>query len=408
MIRDFFRLAYLSLKNRKLRSWLTMIGIFIGIVAVVSLIGLGEGLRMGVMAQFNFLSTDILSVQATGSGNGPPGTGVVSPLTSDTIAGIKRLNGVDLVIGRMIENAKVEFNGHADFTFVASMPEYDARAFKELHRIANFEIAAGRALEPRDIGKVVLGANYGKADDFGVPVRPGDDVIVQGKEFVVAGILVKKGSFIVDNVVLMVESQVKEIFGTNDSYDILAVKVRDVGEVAAVKARIESFLRKDRDVDVGEEDFQVDSPEQAVKDLDATLFAVQLFVYVIACISIVVGGIGIANTMYTSVLERTKQIGIMKSIGARNRDVFLLFFLESGFLGLVGGGIGVLVGCGLAYGLAAVAQQVWGTDLLQVQISWVLIVSALIFSFVIGSLAGVLPAYQASKLKPVDALRSIK
>ncbi|HLD12411.1 MAG TPA: ABC transporter permease [Candidatus Nanoarchaeia archaeon] len=406
MFVDFVRLVYVSLKNRRVRSWLTMIGIFIGIAAVVSLIGLGEGLRAGVMNQFNFLSTDILSVTASGTGNGPPGTGVVAPLTKKNVEDIDTIPGVDFAIGRMIENARVEFNGRADFTFVTSLPEYDVPAFKELHRIAGFELAQGRLLSARDTRQVVLGYNYGKADEFGMPVEPRDRLIIQGREFDVVGLLKKKGSFIVDNVVLMTEEQVKNLFGT-ESYDLIAVKVRSVEEMSLVKVRIENYLRRVRDVDVGEEDFAVESPEQALKDLDATLFAIQLFVYVIAGISIVVGGIGIANTMYTSVVERTREIGIMKSIGARNPDIFWLFFLESGFLGLVGGLVGVVVGTGLALGLAKVAQ-VFGSDLVQVTISLPLIFGALLFSFVIGSVAGILPALQASRLHPVDALRSSK
>jgi len=114
------------------------------------------------------------------------------------------------------------------------------------------------------------------------------------------------------------------------------------------------------------------------------------------------------NTMYTSVLERTRDIGVMKAIGAKNSTIFALFFIESGFLGMVGGIIGIIVGLGFAYGLTAAGRQFLGSDLIQAHISPVLIVGALLFSFVIGTLAGVLPAIQAAKLQPVDALRAGK
>ncbi len=405
MIRDFARLAYLSLKNRRLRSWLTMIGIFIGIAAVVALIGLGEGLRAGVMAQFNFLSTDILTVQAQGLAQGPPGTGVVNPLQEHYIDDIERINGIDMAIGRIIESAKLQFNSRSDFTFVGSMPSRDKR--KEVERIAQLEIASGRMLKDGDSRRIVVGSNYASSSEFGIPVSPGDKIIVQGREFEVVGLLKKKGSFITDNIVLMNEKEVKEVFNVNNTYNVIAVKVISGQNLTAVKERLDIYLRKERDVEKGEEDFTVESPEQALRDLDATLFAIQAFVYVIAGISIIVGGIGIANTMYTSVVERIKQIGIMKSVGARNRDVFILFFIEAGFLGMVGGSVGVLVGMGLAYGLAAAASSFVG-GLLIVDIGWPLVIGSLLFSFVIGSVAGVLPAYQASKLKPVDALRSVK
>ena len=172
--------------------------------------------------------------------------------------------------------------------------------------------------------------------------------------------------------------------------------------------RIEKLLRKERDVEKGKENFVVESPEGMLESLDSTLFAVQIFIIIIALISLLVGGIGIMNTMYTSVLERTKEIGIMKSIGAKNYMIFNLFFIESGLLGMVGGIIGVALGLIFAYGLAAIGRAVLGVDLIQAKVSLTLIFSSLFFSFFMGTLFGVLPAIQASKLNPVDSLRSAK
>jgi putative ABC transport system permease protein len=110
--------------------------------------------------------------------------------------------------------------------------------------------------------------------------------------------------------------------------------------------------------------------------------------------------------MYTAVLERTREIGIMKAIGARNSVIFFLFFIESGFLGLVGGIIGILIGMGLAYGLAFLGKMALGSNLIQASVSIYLIIGSLLFSTVLGTVFGVLPAYRASKQQPVDALRS--
>ena len=150
------------------------------------------------------------------------------------------------------------------------------------------------------------------------------------------------------------------------------------------------------------------SPLPIIGTLNSTLFAVQLFVYIIAAISLAVGGIGIMNTMYTSVLERTKEIGVMKSIGARNSAIFTIFFIESGLLGMVGGIIGIILGLVFAFGLSAIGRVALGSNLIQASISPVLVFGALLFSFVLGTAFGVLPAYQASKLNPVDSLRSAK
>jgi len=406
MIRDYLRLSYDSLMHRGVRSWLTIIGIFIGITAVISLISLGEGLRGVVASQFNFLSTDVLVIQASGLNYGPPGTGAVNPLKEKYVDDIWRFNGVDIAVGRIIESSLLEFNDKSEAAFVVSMPQGSKR--KTVETIAQIELMRGRDLRDEDTNKVILGTNYVNADKFGKIIEAGSKVVIKGKEFEVVGILKKKGSFTVDNAVVMNEDELKKIFNVSDTYSIVAVKISKGADMSAVKEKIEDYLRKERNVKKGSEDFSVQTPQQAIKTLDSILFAVQIFIYVIAGISIVVGGIGISNSMYTSVTERTKQIGIMKSIGARNSDIFRLFLIESGLLGMFGGILGILCGLGLAYGLAFIGMVVLNTDLIRVNASMSLIVGALSFSFLIGSISGLLPAMQASKLKPVDALRYTK
>src|SRR3989338_5217903 len=406
MTRDYPRLAYGSLKNRKVRSWLTMVGIFIGIAAVISLIGLGQGLRVAVMGQFNFLTTDVLTIQASGLQNGPPGEGVVNPLLDSYVDDISRIPGVDRAIGRLIESTQIGYHGFQDFSYASSVP--DGKDRKEIERIANIELAHGRLLKDGDMNKVVLGIDYLDPETLGKPVQIRDSVTVHGKSFEVIGILAKKGSFIIDNAIQMNEAVMRELLNVNDTYDVIVAIVPNPADMARVKVRVEDYLRKERDVEKGEEDFSVESPEQALANLDSTLFAIQIFVYVIAGISIIVGGIGIANTMYTSVVERTKQIGIMKAIGAQRKMIFTLFLLESGFLGFVGGIVGILFGAGIAYGLAFLGSTFLGSDLIQVSLNWFIVLGALLFSFVIGTVAGFLPAVQASRLVPVEALRYVK
>jgi putative ABC transport system permease protein len=406
MIKDYLKLSYISFKNRGLRSWLTIFGILIGIAAVISLIGLGEGLRFAVMSQFNFLNTDIITVQASGLGNGPPGEGVVTPLNEKHVKDIEGVNGVETTIGRIIENSKIEFNEKAEFTFSSSIPSGEKR--KEIEKILTLEAEDGRLLLDKDKNKIVLGNNYKKADRFGKAIKVRDSVLVQDKEFNVEGILKKKGNFIIDNAIFMNENDLKDLFSINDTFDVIVVKVPNRNDIPIVKERIVNYLRRERDVKKGEEDFTVETLEQGLKNLDSTLFAIQMFIYVIAGISIIVGGIGISNTMFTSVIERTKQIGIMKSIGAKNKDIFQLFLIESGLLGFMGGLLGIGFGVGIAYSLALLGKIFLGSDLISVKISLLLVVSALLFSFVVGTIAGVIPALKASNLKPVEALRYVK
>lgn len=407
MIKDYLKFAINNIMHRKLRSWLTMLGIFIGIASVVSLIGLGEGLRSAINSQFGFLGTDVLSVTASG-GFGPPGTGVVDPLTDKELNAIERVNGVAGVGGRLIESVKLVFNRRIRFGYAASIPDGEAR--KIIEHIVNMDIQKGRKLEDGDSGAVVLGYGFLEEDNaFGKAILPGSKILLQDREFKVIGILKKKGNFQIDGAVFMNEDDLRNLFNiAKDDYDIIGVQFNENADVKKLTADIEKELRKIRNVREGEEDFSVQSPASILESVNSVILGVQIFVYVIASISILVGGIGIMNTMYTAVVERTKDIGIMKSIGAKNSTIFSLFFIESGFLGAVGGLIGVILGVFIATGLAFVGRLILGSDLISAQLSMTLILGALLFSFIMGSFFGTLPAVQASKLNPVEALRFSK
>jgi putative ABC transport system permease protein len=408
MLLDYIKLAFKSLANRRTRTYLTMIGIFIGIAAVVSLIGLGEGLRTAITSQFGFLGTDVLSVQAKGGGFGPPGQGIPNPLREDLIQDIERIGNVDYSFARYLESARFEFNDIQEIEIVASIPGGDER--KVFEKMSNLKTQQGRLLRDGESSKVVLGSDFLDEDNsFEEEIVTGKKVLINDREYEVVGILEKKGSFIFDSAVFMNEEPLLDHLREDDeTVDIIAVKVKDQNQITKTKEDIEKLLRKERDVDEGEEDFEVQTPQASLDQLNSTLFAVQLFVTIIALISLVVGGIGIMNTMYTTVLQRRKEIGIMKSIGARNSTIFWLFSFESGLLGSIGGIIGVALGMGLAYGLAFIGKMALGSDLIQANISPVLIIGALAFSFILGTLFGTLPAIQASKLNPVDSLRNAK
>ena len=406
-ILDFFSYSIENLRHRKLRSWLTMIGIFIGIAAVVALIGLGEGLRGAITGQFGFLGPDVLAVQASGLNfAGPPGQAVVNPLTKDLTEKIKSIPGVDIAVNRYIETGAFEFNDIQDIVFAWNVPENKERS--KFEKMLNLKVSHGRLLKDGDKFKVVLGNSFTDEDRFGKPIQVGNNIIFEGKQFEVVGILEKKGSFIFDTAVIMNEDVLISEFKDDDSVNAIAIKVNDLKSIGNVKRNVEELLRKERGVKEGEEDFTVQSPESALESLDDVLFGVQLFISIIAFISIVVGGIGITNTMYTAVLERTKEIGIMKSIGARNSSIFTLFFMESGFLGFVGGLIGVAIGVALANLFAFAGRQTLGSDLIKADVSLALVFGSLLFSVIVGLIAGTVPAYHASKKNPVDALRFAK
>ena len=205
MIKDFFSLALKNLKSRGIRSWLTLLGIFIGITAVVALVSLGNALEMAVAGQFGISQTEVITIGAGGiSGTGPPGSGVAKPLDMDDLAAVERVSGVKRAIRRNIESGKLEYNDKVVFGFAANVPNGQDREY--IYKQLDKDPIAGRYLKDGDTGKVFLGYNF-YVDKVGLDkeIIPGKKVLVNDKSFEVVGILDKKGSFIFDNLVFMNE-----------------------------------------------------------------------------------------------------------------------------------------------------------------------------------------------------------
>ena len=404
MLTDFFKLALNNLRRRKLRSWLTMLGIFIGIAAVIALISLGQGLRDAVTGQFASLGTEYLTIQNAGTGFGPPGSTVVEKLNDHDLKIVEGVRGIKEVVPRLIRIVKIEYNNAVSFNYVGDVSE-DKIKMNIVYSSGNLEAEKGRLLEIGDKGKVVIGQNIAKKENFGKEIDVGKKINIQGKDFEVVGILKKGSSFQVNDVIVMLNSDLENLLGIDNEIDLIVAKVEDTEDPVAVSDRIERALRNDRNEKIGEEDFSVQTPLEALSAVNQVLTAINVVVVGIAMISLLVGGIGIANTMYTSILERKKEIGTMKAIGAKNSSILLIFLIEAGFLGLVGGIIGVIIGGGAALAVGAIANSFFGSEIINVNLSIPLIIFAVGFSFLIGIISGIVPSYQASKLKPVDALR---
>ncbi len=403
-MKDYFDLSVKNLRHRGIRSWLTLLGIFIGVMAVVSLISLGNGLQAAVGAQFGISSTEIITVQAGGiSGAGPPGTGVTNKLTRDDADAIERLSSVDMAIPRILASGKMEYNNVLEFGFVMSLPEGEER--KVGYEILDIEAESGRLLKDGDTNEVILGYNFGaNGDIFGEPIVVGKTVLIQDERFQVVGIIKKKGSFIFDNIVMMNEEPARNLFDYGEDVDIIAVRIKDKDLMEKAKEDIEKLLRNRRDVDIGKEDFEVSTPDTALETVNNVLGGVQAFIVIIASISILVGAVGIVNTMTTSVLERRKEIGVMKAIGAKNSQIFMQFLIESGLLGLAGGFIGVVLGVLIGIGGILMINNWIGAEV-ALSIDFVLVGGALVGSFLIGAIAGIVPAMNAANQNPVEALR---
>jgi putative ABC transport system permease protein len=401
---DYLILALKNLKHRGIRSWLTLLGIFIGVTAVVALIGLGSGLQAAVSAQFGISSTQVLTVQAGGiSIAGPPGSGAVNKLSTDDVDAIGRLSSVEISVSRIVSQGKMEFNDIVAFGMAVSIPDGDERTFA--YEVMDLDLEIGRMLKDGDVNNVMLGYNFWKTGDiFEERIVPGKIVLVQDERFKVVGILQKTGSFLVDNMVFMNDAPLRDLMEYGDDVDIIAVKARSEKDMDGTKLDIEKLMRRRRGVDEGEEDFEVSTPAAMMETVNSVLGGVQAFIIIIASISILVGALGIVNTMTTSVLERRREIGIMKAIGAKNSQVFMQFFFESGMLGFVGGLVGVIFGTLISVAGIAGINSFLGSELPPV-IDFVLIGGALVGSFVVGAVAGIVPAMNAAKQNPVEALR---
>ena len=401
MISDYFNLAWKNLKKRKLRAWLTMIGIFISIATIFTLISLSLGLQGAIQDQFEMLGGDKFFIQPKGQ-LGPPSAGASVKLTKLDVDEVEKINGVKLVSYLVARNGEIEFKDEKRFFPVYGLPSKDMDLYTEL---GGFKIDEGKILGKEDRGKIVLGNYYKSRNIFSKPVKSGDKLLINGKEFEVEGIFQLVGNPDDDKNILMGSDDFEELFGTGDRVDFLIVQISEGENINEVAANTERRLRKFRNVNEKTQDFTILTPEELLATFGNILAIVTGFLGGIAAISLLVGAIGITNTMYTSVLERTKEIGIMKAIGAENKDILFVFIIESGLLGLVGGIIGVILGVSISKTIEYIAIQQLGTKLLQAAAPLWLIFGCLAFAFFTGVIAGTWPAWKASKTNVVDALR---
>src|SRR3989344_5269902 len=302
---DYFLLAFTNLRRRKLRSWLTMIGIFIGISAVVALISLGQGLEDAINEQFESICSDVIFVEERGL-QGPPGSGTsqFTKLTINDIDAINKVNGVKTSAGILVKTGKIESKDETQFTFVWGIP-----LEKEEKEIVNFfDIEEGRDLKEGDRRKAIVGIRFPEAKVFSKSVNVGDRINIEGISFDIVGRFEQVGNPFDDSAVMIPQEQMREIYNLVDEVSMIHIKVEDKEQIELIKERVEKDLRRFRREKEGKETFQIRTSEQYLQSFSNVLDIVQAVLVGIAAISLLVGGIGIMNTMYTSVVERTKEI----------------------------------------------------------------------------------------------------
>ncbi|MEM7813559.1 MAG: ABC transporter permease [Candidatus Aenigmatarchaeota archaeon] len=399
MIQNFAAIALTNIRHRRLRSFLTVFAVSIGIAAVISLISVSQGMQETIERQFQMLGTDKIIVMPGGRGlMGAFGLGA-GKLTEHDVAIIERVPGVDGVEAMVYGMARFEFGGDVKYSYLIGMPTRADAAWV----LGNLRVD-GRYLKEGDRYKAVVGHYFLAGKFFEKDVRLGSRLKIQNQTFKVVGALQEIGNRMDDTQVYVPIDVARELLDRPKGVDFIYAKVRPGADPAAVADKIEDAMRDERDQRPGEEDFSVQTMTQLMETVGTVLGVIQLILVGIAAISLLVGGIGIMNTMYTAVLERTREIGVLKAIGARNSSIMAIFLLESGILGVIGGVLGMLLGFGLAAGVEMAAAEA-GFPMLKVSVNPALALAGALFAFTVGCLSGLLPARRAAQLQPADALR---
>tara|TARA_Y100000310_G_scaffold186269_1_gene186417 strand:- start:68505 stop:69695 length:1191 start_codon:yes stop_codon:yes gene_type:complete len=394
MINDFLKLAYNSLKRRRLRSFLTIIGIIIGISAIISLISLSQGLENAINEQFEQIGSNRVFIFPEGQGIAFTGE---EGLTDKDVKVLEKISELEWVTPWLSVSEEITFSRETGFIQnLVAIPAEDVE-----RRLTSFGInmEKGRFFKNNEKGVIMIGFRIAH-DFFDKEVLTNSRIEIKEKDFTVVGIIDEIGNQEDDSTIYMVLDDARDLFNKPDEVNLIETRIKTGFDVNLVADKIHRRLEKARDDDF----FDVQTPDQILRNISSVLSVLQVVLGSIAAISLVVGGIGIMNSSYTSVLERTKDIGIMKSIGARNSHILLVFLVESGLMGLIGGVLGVLLGSLIAISVGKLAT-VSGFGLFKIVIDYKIVLFGLGFAMLIAMISGFVPAYKASKLKPVEALR---
>ena len=394
----------------KLRSSLTMLGIVIGVAAVISLVSIGRGAQASVTAQIEQNGTNLIYVRpgSTQQGGVASAAGSAGTLTQDDADALIGIDGVVAVAPELEGRGQVTYLGsNVNTRAIGVTPDYIS--------VRNMALADGEFISESNVSArssvVVLGS--GVADDLfgGTPGAVGQRVRINSQPYTVIGVLESKGSTgfgsVDDQVLVPITTAQARLLGGGryrgaNVISSINVEAVDADRMDGVIEQITLVLRERHDTVEGSDDFTVSNQQDLLSTITEVTNTLTLFLGGIAAISLLVGGIGIMNIMLVSVTERTREIGIRKAIGARKRDILFQFLVESAVLSLVGGAIGNLVGWLISL---AMGQVQFGSTSIKPTVDLDAVILAVGFSLAVGLFFGIYPAMRAANLAPVDALR---
>ncbi|HEY3360460.1 MAG TPA: ABC transporter permease [Methanosarcina sp.] len=402
----YLKMGLNMLVHSKLRSWLTIIGIVIGVGSVIGIISLGDAMQANVQSKLSDLDLTKITIspgytKASSNVHGPSGMGggasTDAELTKDDINALRGLDSIQYIEGEISGSEEVKYAGQN-----ATLPitGVDPQVWKYM---TTLKTQSGRLLEPADKNVAVIGSDVA-SQIYDQKIGINQVITVNGKAVRVVGILKEQGMGGDSRIYMPIDGAVNLITDAKkDVYDSISVKAKNEDLVDGLTSDIEKKLMISRHINKEDDrDFTVTASKSLADSVTEMMSSMTLFLGAIAAVSLLVGAVGIANTMFTSVLEKTKEIGTMKAIGAKNRDILMIFLFNSAMVGLVGGILGIILGAFVSSGLQAMmgGGMTSGNGL-----SVLLMVEGLSLAVLIGVISGVVPAYRASKLKPVDALR---
>ncbi len=401
------RIAMRALAVNKLRSALTMLGIIIGVAAVIVMIAVGAGAQARVEEQIRSLGSNLLLILSgtTTAGGVRMGFGSNLTISEDDAAAISRDIPEVLAAPALRGTAQIVWGNQNWSTAIFGVtPEY--------LEVRQWELAAGTAFDASAvagaaklclIGQTVARQLFGGANPIGQQIR------VRRVPFTVVGVLEGKGQSMmgtdqVDLVLMPISTARKRVLGASNlakqrSVSTIWVKVRDGTSMQAGEDQVRSLLRQRHRLQPGQDDdFSLRNLEEVAATREASSRVLALLLAAVASVSLVVGGIGILNIMLVSVTERTREIGLRMAVGARTRDILGQFLVEAVTLSLIGGLVGVALGVAAAFGVAQLAG--W-----RILLAPEAVLLAVAFAFAIGVFFGFYPARKAARLNPVEALR---